>query len=183
MEYLKIWTDFREVIEPLNDAEKGRLFDAMLRYADDGEEPGLSGNERYIWAYARQSIDRTRAESERLRINGSKGGRPKKQEEPKETKENQPKAKRFVKPTLEEVRAYCKERGNSVDPQRFIDFYESKGWKVGDQAMKDWKACVRTWEQRDKVPAKKVIAQQYDQRDYSNEDSLDDVLNSLRSRA
>lgn len=60
-----------------------------------------------------------------------------------------PTPKRFVKPTLEEVTAYCKERKNNVDPQRFIDFYESKGWKVGNQPMKDWKACVRTWEKRE----------------------------------
>jgi len=53
---------------------------------------------------------------------------------------------RFVKPSLDEVRAYCSERGNSVDPETFIDFYESKGWKVGNQSMKDWKAAVRTWE-------------------------------------
>ena len=55
-------------------------------------------------------------------------------------------AKKFKKPTVEEVRAYCLERHNSVDPEAFVDFYESKGWKVGDQPMKDWKACVRTWE-------------------------------------
>lgn len=55
--------------------------------------------------------------------------------------------KRFVKPTLEEVKAYCKERGNSVDPQRFVNYYESKGWLVGKSPMKDWKAAVRTWEQ------------------------------------
>ena len=53
---------------------------------------------------------------------------------------------RFVKPTLEEVQAYCKERGNSVDPERFFDYYESKGWLVGKTKMKDWKAAVRNWE-------------------------------------
>jgi len=53
---------------------------------------------------------------------------------------------KFKKPTLEEVTAYCKERGNNIDPQNFIDFYESKGWKIGKDSMKDWKACVRTWE-------------------------------------
>lgn len=58
-------------------------------------------------------------------------------------------AKRFVKPTAEEVRAYCAERGNHVDAQAFVDFYEAKGWKVGSSPMKDWKAAVRTWEQRD----------------------------------
>ena len=54
--------------------------------------------------------------------------------------------KKFQKPTVDEVRAYCEERHNAVDPDTFVDFYESKGWKVGDQPMKDWKAAVRTWE-------------------------------------
>ena len=178
MEYLKVWTDFREVMEPLNDAEKGRLFDAMLLYADNGEEPHLTGNERFVWAIARQSIDRARAQSETLRINGSKGGRPKKQEEPNETKEKQKEpAKRFVKPTVDEVRAYCKERRNNVDAEKFVDFYSSKGWKVGGQPMKDWKACCRTWERSN---GKTVTAQQYDQRDYRNaEENPDDVLERL----
>lgn len=44
------------------------------------------------------------------------------------------------------VRAYCQERGNGVDPQTFVDFYESKGWMVGKSKMKNWKAAVRTWE-------------------------------------
>jgi phage replication O-like protein O len=52
----------------------------------------------------------------------------------------------FKKPTIEEVRSYCQERKNNVDPELFYDFYESKGWKVGNAPMKNWKACVRTWE-------------------------------------
>lgn len=63
-------------------------------------------------------------------------------------------SKRFVKPTLEEVKEYCLSRKNNIDAQQFIDFYESKGWKVGNQSMKDWKACVRTWEQRNKAENK-----------------------------
>ena len=54
--------------------------------------------------------------------------------------------KRFVKPTVEEIKAYCSERNNNVDAETFFDFYESKGWKVGNNPMKDWKAAVRTWE-------------------------------------
>ncbi len=50
------------------------------------------------------------------------------------------------KPTIEEISAFCKERGNYVDPEQFYYFYESKGWKVGRSAMKSWQACVRTWE-------------------------------------
>lgn len=58
--------------------------------------------------------------------------------------------KPFIPPTVEEVSAYCAERGNNVDPQAFIDFYESKGWMIGKNKMKDWKAAVRTWEQSDR---------------------------------
>ena len=60
--------------------------------------------------------------------------------------------KRFSPPTLEEVTAYCTERGNSVNPSRFLNYYESKGWKVGRSPMKDWKAAVRTWEQTQEIP-------------------------------
>lgn len=58
--------------------------------------------------------------------------------------------KRFVPPTIDEVCQYCFERGNHVDPQRFVDYYTSNGWMVGKNKMKDWKAAVRTWEQKDK---------------------------------
>ena len=56
------------------------------------------------------------------------------------------KPKRFIPPTLEEVKEYCIERKNNVDAQRFIDYYSSNGWKVGRNSMKDWKAAIRTWE-------------------------------------
>ena len=58
--------------------------------------------------------------------------------------------KRFTIPTPEEVQAYCDERKNGITGQQFCDFYSSKGWKVGSQPMKDWKAAVRTWEMRRK---------------------------------
>ncbi len=61
-----------------------------------------------------------------------------------------PRAARFTPPTIEEVQLYCAERQNNIDAQRFVDFYLAKGWKVGKNLMKDWKAAVRTWENRDK---------------------------------
>ena len=64
---------------------------------------------------------------QRLRLDSNKESRPK---------------KKFVKPTLEEVRAYCLERNNTVPPEKFMAYYESKGWLVGKSPMKDWKACV-----------------------------------------
>ncbi len=61
--------------------------------------------------------------------------------------------KTFVAPTAESVKAYCRERGNSVDPQNFVDFYTGKGWMVGKNSMVDWKAAVRTWEKSEQTRA------------------------------
>lgn len=55
-------------------------------------------------------------------------------------------AERFIKPTIEEIKSYCLERNNGVDPQKFFDYYTANGWKVGKNPMKDWRAAVRTWE-------------------------------------
>ena len=73
-----------------------------------------------------------------------------------DNKKNTPSQKKFVKPSVEDIKAYCQERNNMVNPEAFIDFYESKGWKVGNQPMKDWKAAVRNWERRDSKPNSKV---------------------------
>lgn len=212
MDYLKIWTSFIEVIEPLNDAERGRLFTAMLEYAKTGAVIEFKGNERYTWPIAKQGIDQAAQKAETLRQNGNKGGRTSKAEEtkenqtePNETKENQTKAneslnvndkdnikenslkgvkekrERFSPPSVDEVAAYCKERENSVNAQTFVDFYAAKGWKVGQNPMKDWKACVRTWEQRDNYGGatpqrpRLVRAQDYAQRDYSEKDTENDL--------
>ncbi len=59
-------------------------------------------------------------------------------------------SKRFVKPTIEEIQKYCSDRNNNVDANYFYDFYESKGWMIGKNKMKDWKSAVRTWEKNNK---------------------------------
>lgn len=56
---------------------------------------------------------------------------------------------RFIPPSVEDVKAYCQVRQNGIDAEAFVDFYASKGWKVGSQPMRDWKAAVRTWEKRE----------------------------------
>ena len=72
-------------------------------------------------------------------------------EENKESVKEKKEEKRFQKPTLSEVQAYCLERGNGIDAQNFLDFYEAKGWKIGTSPMKDWKAAIRTWESKRKT--------------------------------
>lgn len=65
---------------------------------------------------------------------------------------------KFKKPTLEEIQAYCKERNDNVNAEQFYDYYESIGWKVGNKCMKDWKACVRTWERNEKEKQKPKLS-------------------------
>lgn len=60
--------------------------------------------------------------------------------------------RKFQKPALSEVQDYCSERNNGINAERFVDYYEAKGWKIGNSPMKDWKAAVRTWEQKNETP-------------------------------
>ena len=61
-------------------------------------------------------------------------------------KSDKPTRTRFIAPTVEEVKAYCMERNNKVDAERFVNYYTSNGWKVGKNKMQDWKSAVRSWE-------------------------------------
>lgn len=81
---------------------------------------------------------------------------------------------RFAPPTLEEVQAYCTERNNNIDAQRFIDYYTSNGWKVGKNPMKDWKATVRNWERTSKTDQPK---------EQSSGNIFVDMLNERRNGA
>ena len=67
-------------------------------------------------------------------------------ENPQAPKKENEKPKRFVKPSIEEILAYCIERKNGIDAQNFFDHYEANGWMRGKNKIKDWKACIRTWE-------------------------------------
>ena len=91
----------------------------------------------------------------------------KRDREESENKRSQ-RAAHFSPPTVDEVAAYCRERGNHVDPQRFVDFYLAKGWKIGKDSMRDWRAAVRTWERRD--GGKDIRSP--DRYTYTEEDSL-----------
>ena len=193
-EYIPLFLDFNETTQDLSDDECGRLIRAIIEYANDREyEQLLTGAERIAFRFLKGVIDRNQAISEaRARAGSSKreqqATNENKSEQPitnivkEKEKEKEKEKKKFVPPTLEEVTAYCNERKNGVNPQKFIDFYESKGWKVGNQSMKDWKASVRTWESGDK---KKVIAQQYGQRDYSSEqdDAMSRMLKQMQEGA
>lgn len=96
------------------------------------------------------------------------------------------KRKRFEKPTLSEIEQYCIERNNNVNAEQFFDYYESNGWKVGKNSMKDWKAAVRTWERseyrkptvkknskEDAINVVKELMEEYEQSATDSESTID----------
>lgn len=78
----------------------------------------------------------------------------------KDTNNSADKPHGFTPPNIQDVRAYCKERGNKVDPENFWDFYQSKNWMIGKNKMKDWKAAVRTWERSESKNGRMSARQQ-----------------------
>ena len=176
MDYIKIPDICLDAIRMLRDAERGRLFLAVLEYRE-GRELSLDGAEQYVFATLKAQMDKDMKISKKRADAGRAGGsvsKPKQNEanvskckQPPSSlpspptppfsisptpKEQPPKGgKKKVPPTVDEVRAYCLERKNGIDPQAFVDFYEARGWKYGQgKPVVDWKACVRTWENRRK---------------------------------
>ena len=95
----------------------------------------------------------------------------KEEDKEKEKESTKEPPKRFTPPTVEEVAAYCKERGNGIDPEYFVDYQTARNWVLSNgKKMQDWKATIRTWEKNGYSKTGKVVtAQQYGQRDYSGE--------------
>lgn len=156
-------------------ADRADAYDAICAYALREEDPDfskMSDAAQIAFLLIKPNLDSSRRKAKSGKDGGSKKANGKqnvskqeancKQEERESEKEKEgeienecypptplsggAKAKRFIPPTVDEVAAYCQERGNGLDPETFVDFYASKGWMVGKNPMKDWKAAVRTWE-------------------------------------
>lgn len=173
-EYFQSYHSYLEAMKSLNDTECGRLYRACLKYSITGIAPELRGNERFIFDSMKGQIDRDienyaiKCEQNRDNVlrrytNAYERKRtytkPTKEKEKEKEKDISPSVippAKFKPPTEAEVSAYCKARNNKVDASQFVDFYSSKGWKVGNQPMKDWQAAVRTWEKRGDKPAKRT---------------------------
>lgn len=170
MVQLRIFVSLRKEIRRLSYEEKGQLLDAMLAYAEDKTLLPLSGKADVIWDVIQERIDaqhnsyekmcavnkkniQKRYESLRTDTNRYESSQIQVQVQDqiqvKSLKSSENVGTKFHAPTVEEVREYCYERENNVDPEHFVAYYESNGWKVGKNSMKDWKAAVRSWEQRD----------------------------------
>ena len=133
MKYLKVYTDFAEVIEPINDAEAGRLFRAMLKYAESGETSQFSGNERYIWPAAKLIIDREAAFCEQKRQNGLKHKSKAVQDEANISKAKQDEAEQSETSQKEKKRNIKEKDKETINPIQ--SFIQSKAGRDDDDGL------------------------------------------------
>lgn len=154
---------FQAMVRIRKDADRAKAYDAIAKYALYGEEPdmdALPDAASLAFVLIKPNLDSSRKRSE----SGRKGGKKSPKEEAN-NKQNTSKdearesgngvrdrvrvrERLFIPPSAEEVEAYVKEKGYHIDPESFVAFYTSKGWKVGSSPMKDWKAAVVTWEKK-----------------------------------
>lgn len=131
-------------------------FNAMISKLFDEVEGLLVNNSWLSEINGIKEVSKKRSENAKSRWDNTKEPKPKPDtEKPEETQlvlnETKPKSKSkiFIKPTIDEIKNYCLERKNNVIAEKFYDYYEARGWKLKTGVMKDWKACVRTWEGND----------------------------------
>lgn len=136
-------------------------FNAMISKLFDEVEGLLVNNSWLSEINGIKEVSKKRSENAKSRWDNTKEPKPKPDtEKPEETQlvlnetkpKPKPKSKLFIKPTIDEIKDYCSERKNNVIAQKFYDYYEARGWKLKTGVMKDWKACVRTWEGNDFKP-------------------------------
>lgn len=166
------YRSYYDAIKVLPKREQTAVMLALCAYALDKVEPNLTGTAGAIFTLIRPTLD----SGWKKAIGGTRGtpqkdnekieercvkdtAKEKEGEKEKEgdieienecyTPKPQKGAKRFSPPSFDDVKSYCQERKNGVDPQAFVDWYTSNGWKVGKNPMKDWKAAVRTWERKE----------------------------------
>ena len=179
MTYIKLFVDYLDAIEPLGDAERGRLFTSLLEYARTGEAPQLGGNERFLFPMMRAQIDRDNAamtELSEARSKAGKIGAEAKQANAEFAKQNKqmpnlPSKSSYDKdkdkdkdkddispppplprkaPTFDEVAEYAKLRGGLVDPKPFYDFYSVAGWRDTEgKPVYNWQQKFQLWERRE----------------------------------
>lgn len=154
-------------------ADRAAAYDAIVEYALYGIEPNLEAlpdAAAIVFELSKPVLDSSRRKAESGKKGGSAEASAKQNESKQEANDEQSESKnksknknkiknnsslspissssRFIPPTVDEVAAYCQQRNNGIDPVAFVNFYKSKGWKVGKDKMTDWKAAVITWERK-----------------------------------
>ena len=165
--YFQYYETFETIIEKIKDIEEREwLRKVIIQYGLHGIEPETFYSEalEIAWTICKDLIDQ---QQHRREVNAA--NRAGKKAEPATNEENsaiepqpeekpaqeiqpeKPKRKNFVKPTVEEIAAFCKEKKYTVNAQQFFNYYESNGWKIGRNAMKSWQAAVQNWNTREKA--------------------------------
>ena len=108
-----------------------------------------SAKKRLLLNGSSTDVQPTLNECSTSKVKESKVNKSKVKESKGDIGDESPTHTKFIPPTVEEIKVYCLERKNSVDAERFLDFYSAKGWMIGKNKVKDWKACIRTWERGD----------------------------------
>ena len=160
------YRSFYDASKCLKTEEKAQLFDAICSYALDEKVEQLDGTAYGMFQLVKPQLDANRKRFNNGCIKKQKGS--KSEAKAKQTKskieanvnvnvnpnvnenlnlESKSNSKLFIKPTIDEIKNYCLERKNNVNAESFSNYYEARGWKLKGIQMKDWKACVRTWEQ------------------------------------
>ena len=140
--YFQYYETFENIIQKIKEPIAREKFrEKIISYGLYGIIPKINGElEEMAWEIIKDLIDQQQHRREVNRANAAGAPKP----EPK------PSAARFVKPTVDEIAAYCKEKGYTINPQHFFNYYESNGWRVGKNPMKSWQAAVTSWNARDK---------------------------------
>ena len=167
--YFQYYETFENILEKIKDIEEREYMrKIIINYGLYGTLPaGLSELEEMAWTICKDLIDQQHHRREVNAANraGKKdelatskenlAAEPQPEEKPaQEIQQEKPKRKNFVKPTVEEIEAFCKEKKYNVNAQQFFNYYESNGWKIGRNAMKSWQAAVQNWNTRDKANKK-----------------------------
>lgn len=168
--YFQYYETFETIIEKIKDIEQREwLRKVIIQYGLHGTAPDTFNSEalEIAWTICKDLIDQ---QTHRREVNAANragkktepatneenpAAEPQPEEKPaQEIQQEKPKRKNFVKPTVEEIEAFCKEKKYTVNAQQFFNYYESNGWKIGRNAMKSWQAAVQNWNTRDKANKK-----------------------------
>lgn len=151
-----MYKNWRRQIEMLSNEESGILLKNLFRFVDGEELIEMDDLTKLLFSIMQDTISRdvVKWESRREKniLNGRRGGRPRKNTEDStetEKPEEKPKTKRFVPPSIEELKSYIEEENLNVNPERFHDFYSSKNWYIGRNKMANWKCAVRNWDRKE----------------------------------
>lgn len=155
--YFQYYETFENIVEKIsNPLEREAFRVKIINYGLYGTQPQISGElEEMAWTIIKDLIDQQQHRREVNRANrvGKKTEATTEKTVEVETpaQAEKPKAARMEKPTLEEIKNYCKEKGYAINAEAFFNYYESNGWKIGGRtAMKNWKAAVQSWAARDR---------------------------------